>query len=1244
MFVLLSKNSISQFVVNFTASSTVACAGESINFTDLSTSPGGVVSWVWDFGDGNSSTLQNPSHSYTTAGTYTVILTANNGSTSVDEVKANYIVVNPLPQASFNLSSPPCTLPANVSITNVLPSSGVSYQWDFGNGQTSNVQNPTPQNYSTEGTYNVELVVVNTTTGCANSIIKPLNIFNYTTAFTASATTVCVGSTVQFTDESSPGTNNYAWTFGNGPTSIESNPSISYNIAGTYTVSLTTENTTNGCSDVATQTITVVNAQVPSLSPSLTIGCNPSTVTYTNTSGFNGSFSWNFGNGNTFNGSNPPTQNYSMPPYNQPPFYPVSDSFSVTIFSTDENGCTSSKVYPNLLHIYNIVPSFSASLNQGCEDLHTTFSDNSYSPIPGFPVNSWQWIFGNGQTFTGQNPPTQIYSEGLYNVSLTISTGMGCTTTVDSLNFIQVGIPPDVLFTVEPDTLCARQNGNFVNLSSVNLPSDPQDFQYAWYLGNQGPFADFEPNNIPIIDTGLIDITLIVSFRGCKDTLTLENEIFVHAPLVRFGIPSVLCNPEIPVEVTISDHSILGRQGDSVEVFWDLGEGTTFNYNNATSWQNNNQSFNHTYDDYGAYDIKQKIINHDSGCSDSLTIPLIVNYFAIELAFGRDSICHGDTSQFSWTHHSIPDILLMQYYYEADNVLLGYSYEGIIGNPDEHFFESTGTHSIFLNVTNAVGCEVNTTKTVYVAPLPEAGINPIQVEGCVPTNAILSDASTSISGVPIVGYNWTFNGVNPSAGNGQATFNTYIDTIGSYTTTLQITDALGCVSSTTIQSEIVEPIANFEAPLITCNNAIFTTANLSTNYTTSAWYFNGQLLSTNNEGDFLIHHPNNPNVLSYTDSIALMVTDINGCTNKLTVPVTTSAPNAAYTYNFTGSNVDEFGNFACPSVFSAFTDGSQSYGDIVNWNWSFGDGKFSSLQNPSNTYVYAGTYTSSLIITDEYGCKDSVIYNDYLTINGPSGTFNIGPAGTLCDPNYLFTPITLNNVTNIEWFSGDGGSFNSLTDQEYTYANSGTYFPYVTLTDNNNCSITYYLDTLTVQFGNLNAAFTANPILLNWGEPLIVDNQSTGGNGGIVNNNWSFGNENFNNQSEQFNYLFNEAGNLSILLIVTDAIGCIDSAWLTVYVTDNLELPNVFSPNGDNLNDILRIRDNAYGEYEVVILNRWGNEMSRSYIVNDDYLWNGEVKDGTIATEGVYYYHVKGKLRNGKPNEDHGFFHLVIPR
>lgn len=1240
----ISTISHGQFTVDFSASTVTACAGEPINFTDLSFSPGGVTSWVWDFGDGNSSMSQNPTHAYTAAGTYTVILTANNGSSSLDEVKLNYITINPLPQPSFTLSNPPCTLPASVSVSNVTPTSGVSYQWNFGNGQTSTAQNPTNPSYSTEGTFNVQLTVTNTSTGCSNSTSQALNIFNYNTAFTPSETTVCAGSSVSFTDNSSPGTNSYAWTFGNGQNSTFSSPTVVYNNPGTYTVTLTSQNTLNGCSDVATQVITVIDAQVPSLSPSLTIGCNPSTVTFTNTSNFNGTFNWNFGNGNTFIGENPPAQTYSMEDYNEYP-YPLSDSFGVIIYSTDENGCTSFQAYPNLISIYNIVPTFTSDVREGCEDLPVTFTDNSYSPIPGFPINSWQWTFGNGQTFTGQNPPTQLYSEGEYDVSLTVSTAMGCTTTVDSLEFIQVGVPPDVLFTADPDTLCARQTGTFVNLTTVSVPSDPSDFIYYWYLGNQGPYGDFEPNNTPITDTGAIDITLIVSFRGCRDTLTLEDEMYIHAPLVQFSTPGILCNPGIPVDVTINEYSILGQAGDSVAVFWNLGDGTTLNYDDTDAWLNNNQSFNHTYTEYGDYEIQQKIWNFETGCVDSLSSVLSINYFALNLDFFNDSICFGDTSEFQWGFQSIAFYPITQYNYVADvDSILGYSYNmGEISNPDACYFGSTGNHQIQVNATNSLGCQASVTETVYVAPLPEAEIGPIQVAGCVPTLATFTDASTSVSGIPIVDYNWTFNGVSPVSGNGQATINTIVDTTGIHTAMLEVTDALGCTNTATLQTNFLEPIANFDAPEVICNNSTFTTPNLSSNYTASEWYFNGVLMSTDTDGNFTVSHPVNPTVLSYSDSITLVVTDANGCTSEMTIPVITSSPNADFDYSFTGSNVDEFGNFACPSVFAAFADQSQSYGDVVSWSWDFGDGKFSSLQNPSNTYVFAGTYTSSLTIEDEFGCQSTIVYDDYLTINGPSGTFDVGPAGTPCDPNYLFSSLTLNNVSNVEWFPGNGSSFNSLTGDEYIYAAAGTYFPYVTITDNNNCAVTYYLDTLNVQFGNLNAAFTATPSELNWGEPLVVVNQSTGGNGGIVNNNWTFGTDNFNNQSSQFNYLFNEAGELQILLIVTDAIGCIDSAWISVNVTDNLELPNVFSPNGDGVNDVLRIRDNAYGEYEVVILNRWGNEMSRAYIVNDDYLWDGKTQNGTIATEGVYFYFVNGKLRDGKANEDHGFFHLVIP-
>ena len=107
----------------------------------------------------------------------------------------------------------------------------------------------------------------------------------------------------------------------------------------------------------------------------------------------------------------------------------------------------------------------------------------------------------------------------------------------------------------------------------------------------------------------------------------------------------------------------------------------------------------------------------------------------------------------------------------------------------------------------------------------------------------------------------------------------------------------------------------------------------------------------------------------------------------------------------------------------------------------------------------------------------------------------------------------------------------------------------------------------------------------------------------------------YNNSSDQFGYLFNETGQLDVLLITTDSLGCIDSAWTSVFVTDNLQFPNVFSPNGDDANDVFRIKDNAYGEYDVYIYNRWGNKMSEAHIVDDNYLWDGKNQSGELASE-----------------------------
>ncbi len=1243
-FFLIGLQSHAQFNVDFSANLTTICAGQAVQFTDQSTSPTAIVSWVWDFGDGNSSTLQNPSHVYASAGTYTVILTANNGAGSQDEVKTGYILVNPLPQPAFSTSIPPCNLPASVTVSNVQPNAGgYTYQWNYGNGQTATGINPPAANYATEGTYPIVLTVTNTATGCSNSITHNVSIYNYTAEFTTSVTTACVGSPVTFTNASSPGTTTNAWTFGNGQSSNGASPSVVYNTAGTYTVTLTSQNATNGCSDAVTHTITVVNAQIPVISPSVTFGCNPLSVNFTNSNPFNGTYAWNFGNGQTFSGQNPPTQTYSMPDFDEYPF-PQSQSFNVSLLTIDANGCGAYQNVPNLITIYNIFPDMSVNVDEGCEDLLCTFTNQSTSPIPGFPINSWQWTFGNGQTYSGQTPPPQTYSEGEYTVSLTVSTAMGCTTTLDSIDMIQVGIPPNVLFTVDPDTICARTTADFTNLTTISVPADPADITYAWTIGTQGPYPNFEPDNVQITDTGSLDVTLIVSFRGCKDTLKLLDEIYVNAPLVQFGSQGVFCNPSLPVDVAFYETSILGQPGDSVEVFWDFGDGSNAYFNNATSWQNNNQSLIHSYTDYGTYMIEQKIHNFDTGCTDSLSSQLILNYFTTDLSFVQDSVCLGNATHFYWTFESIAQFPVFNYEYVADgdSLLESTSTSNQIFNPDSCIINSVGPHTITVNTINAVGCPASAMDTFYVMPLPNAQIGPIQLIDCSPLTVTFTDASNSVSGIPIVGYNWELNGSFPGVGNGLPTITTQITTNGNYTTNLYVTDALGCMDSTQLITPILQPQANFTAPEVICNNVNFNSANLSSNYAQSEWYWNNQLVSTSDDANFLISHPDNAAITSYNDSISLIVFDAIGCSDTLTLPLLVSAPNADFSYTLTGSNVDQFGNFTCPSVFSAFLDESESVGNIVDWAWTFGDGKFSSLQNPSNTYVFSGTYSASLVITDEYGCQDSITYADFLSIDGPSGEFSVEPAYTFCDPNYLYEVVSTDNVTNIVWFTGDGNSFQDNAGGEYIYGAAGTYHPYVEITDANNCLVTYYLDTITVQYGDLNAAFDAGPLVLNWGVPFAIDNQSTGGIGGIVNNNWTIGSENFNNQASQFDYLFNETGQLDVLLITTDSLGCIDSAWTTVFVTDNLQFPNVFSPNGDDANDVYRIRDNAYGEYDVYIYNRWGNKMSEAHIVDDNYLWDGKNQSGELANEGVYYYLVKGTLRDGQAKEDHGFFHLVL--
>ena len=146
-------------VANFTANRTSGTAPLTVRFTDTST--GEITAWLWDFGDGATSTEQNPTHTYTAPGTYTVSLTATNAGGSSTESKTDYIMVMaPPPVADFSANTTAGPAPLAVRFTDTSTGEITAWSWDFGDGNTSSERDPV-HTYTTTGNYTVALTVSN---------------------------------------------------------------------------------------------------------------------------------------------------------------------------------------------------------------------------------------------------------------------------------------------------------------------------------------------------------------------------------------------------------------------------------------------------------------------------------------------------------------------------------------------------------------------------------------------------------------------------------------------------------------------------------------------------------------------------------------------------------------------------------------------------------------------------------------------------------------------------------------------------------------------------------------------------------------------------------------------------------------------------------------------------------------------------------------------------------------------------
>ncbi|MEW6072794.1 MAG: PKD domain-containing protein [Planctomycetota bacterium] len=412
-------------VADFTGSPRSGLAPLLVSFTDLTT--GHANAWSWDFGDGGTSAAQHPAYTFTTPGTYTVSLTATGLGGSDAETKAAYVVVDtPPPAADFAGSPTIGDAPLEVTFTDLTTGDVSSWSWSFGDGGTSAVRHPA-YTYTQPGTYTVSL----TASGIGGSDTETkadyvlVEIPPPAAEFTGTPTAGEAPLDVAFTDLSTGEASAWSWSFGDGGTSGARHPSHTFQVPGTFTVSLTASGP--GGADTETKVDYIVADAPPppaaDFAGAPTAGNAPLDVVFTDLStGHVNAWSWDFGDGGT-SAAQHPAHTYALP-----------GTFTVSMTATGLGGAGTETKVDYVVADTPAPPTadFTGTPTFGGAPLSVAFTDLSTSH-----VSSWGWSFGDGGT-SAEASPTHVYlAAGTYDVSLTVS-GLGGTDTATRTGYVVV--------------------------------------------------------------------------------------------------------------------------------------------------------------------------------------------------------------------------------------------------------------------------------------------------------------------------------------------------------------------------------------------------------------------------------------------------------------------------------------------------------------------------------------------------------------------------------------------------------------------------------------------------------------------------------------------------------------------------------------------------------------------------------------------------------------------------------------
>ncbi|MDH4474563.1 MAG: PKD domain-containing protein [Fluviicola sp.] len=494
------------------------------------------------------------------------------------------------------------------------------------------------------------------------------------------------------------------------------------------------------------------------------------------------------------------------------------------------------------------------------------------------------------------------------------------------------------------------------------------------------------------------------------------------------------------------------------------------------------------------------------------------------------------------------------------------------------------------------------TTAFNVYPVPAAAFTAPTV--CSNSPSSFTDQSTVSSGT-ISGWAWSFGDGGTSLVQNPS--HTYIGAGATYNVTLLVTTPQGCTNSITQSVTTNEPpVAAFTAQAGCANNPVaFTDQSTIASGTIVAWNWN-----FGDGSNSALQNPTHQYAAASNYNVTLTVTSDLGCTNSITIQVSTTAPVAAFT-----------STVACENSPVNFTDQSTiSAGNITGWAWDFGDGSNSAVQNPNHAYTAAGNYTVTLLVTSNLGCTNSV--TQQVTVAPiPVAAFTAPNACSGVPVNFTdLSTVATGTITDWDWTFGDGGSA-AIRNPIHTFNTGGNYSVTLTVTSNIGCTNSITQPVIITTTPTASFDFTPNdPDILNPTVQFI----NTSSNG--VSYNWDFGGLGGSTQTSPAYTFPEEPGSYTVTLIAYSGT-CTDTVKSNIAIKDVViyYVPNSFTPDGDEFNQTFQpVFTNGFDPYDfnMQIFNRWGEVIFES---NDATVgWDGSYH-GKLVSDGIYTWKIEFK-------------------